>query len=549
MLRLLLFGLALVACAPGQPFIYYRGVANAASYVPSGLPNGQIARGSIFSVFGRAMGPAAGAQVSAFPLGNTLAGVGLDVCQESACVPAIPIYVRQDQINAIMPSNAPLGAVSLRVTFNGVAGNFTSATVVSQSTGIFTINSGGFGPAVAQNFNSATDQPVNSTTVSAKPGQTIILWATGLGSGLNADSLAPQVGDLPVQLDIWVGGKQVATKRYQGRSGCCSGLDQIIFDLPEDTPTGCYVPIQVLAGGTLISNSATIAVSAEGGSCADPFNPISERFRQGGKAGLLVASRSNTLHNYVTFQPEVTTEAVTATFRTLPGGPFYFDPQISLPPVGSCTVHTARGDLFGGDDLLGFLAPASELNAGPEIRVGGVAVPRDEVKRFYAGQISSEQAGVDPPSRIFTSPFAVSGPGGADVGAFQFTLQPPGPITFTNRADLEVANRTKDLVVSWQGTDEQRDVILVTGVGVNLPENSSAQFICTASPSSSSFTIPSRILRALPSLRERPSAEDAFSYVFVGRMPLRAPTAISVSGADAGFALATQWAGKAVVIQ
>ena len=129
------------------------------------------------------MGPAQGVQVNAFPLATTLAGVGVDVCQGGACTPAIPIYVRQDQINAILPSNAPLGDVSLRVTYNGIAGNFTSASVISRGVGLFTINSAGFGPAVAQNFVSPTDQPVNSADTPAKPGQTVVLWATGLGPG------------------------------------------------------------------------------------------------------------------------------------------------------------------------------------------------------------------------------------------------------------------------------------------------------------------------------------------------------------------------------
>lgn len=35
-----------------QPIVYNRGTVNAASYAPPGLPNGLIARGSVFTVFG-----------------------------------------------------------------------------------------------------------------------------------------------------------------------------------------------------------------------------------------------------------------------------------------------------------------------------------------------------------------------------------------------------------------------------------------------------------------------------------------------------------------
>jgi hypothetical protein len=73
-------------------FIFYRGVSNAASYIPAGLPNGQIARGSLFTVLGRAMWPAEGVRFSAFPLAAALAGVSVEVCQE-ACVAAIPVDI------------------------------------------------------------------------------------------------------------------------------------------------------------------------------------------------------------------------------------------------------------------------------------------------------------------------------------------------------------------------------------------------------------------------------------------------------------------------
>jgi hypothetical protein len=345
-----------------------------------------------------------------------------------------------------------------------------------------------------------------------------------------------------------VGGKLVTAKRYQGRSGCCSGLDQIIFDLPSDTPVGCYVPIQVIAGGSIVSNSATIAVSGSGTACSDEFNPISERFRQGGRLGLVTASRTSVVYNYVTFQREVTTESATATFRRVQASPYFFDPQISLPPLGTCTVHTARGDLLGGDDLPGFVNPAAELNAGAEVRIGSSAVPRIEATRFYSGSVASSAEALGLPATVLSSPTLVTGPGGADVGTLQFTLQPPGPIAFTNRADLEVVDRTKGFTVNWQGGDTDRDVILVMGVGVNLPENSSAQFICTASPTPASFTVPARILQSMPLLRQPFAVDGAFTFVFVGRTPLRAPQAFDAAGADASFALTSQWAGKAVLI-
>ncbi len=179
-----------------QPFLFYRGIVNAASFAPPGLPNGSIARGSIFSIFGRDLGPTDSPPL-AFPLQTTLGGVSIEVCQGGNCVAAIPLFVSPGQINAVMPSNAPLGEVSIRVTYNG-EGNFSPATVAASSLGVFAVNRAGFGPGIVQNFLAQDDQPVNSAVATVRPGQVVTLWGTGLGPGLNADNAQPQAGDLPV---------------------------------------------------------------------------------------------------------------------------------------------------------------------------------------------------------------------------------------------------------------------------------------------------------------------------------------------------------------
>jgi uncharacterized protein (TIGR03437 family) len=166
---LLVILLAVASCVVihGQPFIFHKGLVNAASYLPPGLPNCSIARGSVFSIFARNFGPTQTAQVSQFPLATTLAGVGVSVCKNGACIPAIPLFVSAGQVNAIMPSNAPLGPVSLRVVFNGQGGYYASATVVASSFGIFTAGGGGFGPGSVQNFADGGALPINSAAAPA----------------------------------------------------------------------------------------------------------------------------------------------------------------------------------------------------------------------------------------------------------------------------------------------------------------------------------------------------------------------------------------------
>src|ERR1700722_16809662 len=85
--------LVLAAAAGAQPSIWYRGVVNDASFSPAGLPNGSIAQGSVFSIFGSNLGPAQPEQVPAFPIANTLAGVSITVTQYSTTVNALPLFV------------------------------------------------------------------------------------------------------------------------------------------------------------------------------------------------------------------------------------------------------------------------------------------------------------------------------------------------------------------------------------------------------------------------------------------------------------------------
>src|ERR1700688_1499243 len=91
------------------PLIYNRSIYNAASFMPAGVPMGAIAQGSIFTIFGNQMGPSKAVTANSFPLGTTLAGVSINIVQGSTTISAIPLYVSVGQINAIMPSKAPLG--------------------------------------------------------------------------------------------------------------------------------------------------------------------------------------------------------------------------------------------------------------------------------------------------------------------------------------------------------------------------------------------------------------------------------------------------------
>ena len=128
--------------------------------------------------------------------------------------------------------------------------------------------------------------------MAAQPGQTFILYGTGLGAGLNPDNVAPQAGNLATKTEVFVGG-QTAAIQYNGRSPCCAGLDQIVFQVPANAPLGCWVPVQIRTSGATVSNTVTMAISADGSPCSDAGNALTAPFLAGQKIGLVALLRTD----------------------------------------------------------------------------------------------------------------------------------------------------------------------------------------------------------------------------------------------------------------
>ncbi len=177
-------------------------------------------------------------------------------------IPAILLYAQNYQINAILPSTTPAGSATLTVTYDGQTSAPASFEVAQSAFGIYTFNSSGSGQAIA----TSADYIPNTIARTFNPGEVAILWGTGLGPINGDDTQVPPSGNLPGDIKVHVG-NSLAAISYQGRSGCCAGLDQIAFTIPPDVQ-GCYVPVAVEAGGA-VSNVATIAVSTSGQTCSD----------------------------------------------------------------------------------------------------------------------------------------------------------------------------------------------------------------------------------------------------------------------------------------
>jgi len=387
-----LFGLAglLATTAAAQPVV--TGALNTASYALSGLPNGSLAQGSMIAIF-------------------------------------------------------PVCAAQLTVSFGGQTSANFAVNIVRSSFGIFTANQGGTGPAIAQNFNSQTDQPINSILNAARPGQTITLWGTGLGpiSGDDAAGAAP--GDLGTNLEVLVGNRP-ATIRYRGRSGCCAAVDQIVFDVPSGIQ-GCYVPLTVRIGN-IVSNSTYLAITPNGGRCTagTPFSDADlQKVSSGGtlSIGNINLSRTGTK---VSQGPLGTQELkfdngsasfVRFTAAQLTASQFA---AAGALPLGSCLT-------FSSSDQATSLPPdpiqGTMLDAGPKLTVTGPSGTREMLREAASGSYSATfSSGIPnipglPPIPglpgggagpfLDAGAFTIDNGAGAFVGGFRTQLTIPGNFT------------------------------------------------------------------------------------------------------------------------
>jgi uncharacterized protein (TIGR03437 family) len=207
----------------------------------------------------RTWGPAISIAPS-LPLPNALSGTSIQVTVGDDRDGADGLHLNT-QIAAVLPSNTPIGSGTLTVKCNNGTGS-TSITVVKSNFGISTVNQTGTGPAVV----TFGDYSVISGSKSAKAGDTLILWGTGLGPIMGDDSAAPTPVDLGTPITVYVGGVQ-ANLVYRGRSAE-PGLDQINFVVPSGV-TGCAVSVLVQTGN-LVSNTTTMAIASDNRACSDP---------------------------------------------------------------------------------------------------------------------------------------------------------------------------------------------------------------------------------------------------------------------------------------
>jgi uncharacterized protein (TIGR03437 family) len=497
-----LFLFATLACIPAAAQPVIQGIASAASYTVFGLPNAGIALGSMFVIFGTGLGPSTFTQVSSYPLPTTqgLAGTTVNIVTASFAgnPDAIVIYTSATQVAAIVPSSLNhTGGVTVTVTYNGQTSNLGFMDLIPSTFGAFTVNQSGTGPAVAYNYNSASDQPLNTYATPATPGQVVTLWGTGLGPVSGAETAGPLPGQMNLNLQLYVGGQQV-TPSYYGRSGCCVGIDQIVFAVPQGVK-GCEVPLAVVING-IVGNTSAIAVSPDGSACSDALGPSSANVQTGATKGTTRFAAITLAHVTGDTPPD----GGTATFASTPFS-HYSNTLSGIPSAGSCVLAS------GGPNSTAPPTAETLLDAGPSLQVSGPSGTAQLTKTngTYAGALNPVQAGT----------YTVTGSGGSDVGAFTASVTVPGGGSWNATA----INPGTALPVTWTASDPNA-MVSFTGATANATNGLFSVFVCAAPASAGALTVPGYITAAM--------APGTGVLLF---LQTSGPVSFSAPGIDQGF--------------
>lgn len=511
-------GLALVAAtAWGQfpfsgPSIF--SVFNAASYAGSGRSNGGIACGSMFVVKGVVIGPVPLQMASGFPLRTELAGTSIQVQASGRSWDALMVYTSWDQAAAVLPSAVPPGEATIRLTFEGRTSSPIPMRVVPRSFGVFTRNQAGSGPGIVQNADSGGGRALNGLTQPARPRQTVIVWGTGLGPVSGDEAAGPLPGNMDANVEVLIGGKP-ATVLYQGRSGCCAGLDEIAVETPAGVE-GCYVPV-VVRTGDVWSNFATMSVATSGGVCAELSSlpdPAVEKLKRGEdlSVGQIELLRFLVRAEAGGMSAEAIIDAGFGHFTRFSQQQFLASQSAKsfwlagAPSPGYCL-------LLRPQEVLDFLPfPVLEdpalwdrtraLDAGPMLSVAGPQGVKNlnrSSSRYFSllGGLDPEDGRTLP---VFLEPgnySAENGGGGKDVGGFRVTHNLPGGATWTNRSSLREISRERDLTLEWSSPNAAEQVVTAVASSSDGVGAHDWYLLCSERAAAGRLTVPASMLSQL----------------------------------------------------
>ena len=535
--RIFLVVLLAAAFVSAQPVIESAGVRNSASLTLQGLPGGDIAQGSIFTVMITSDVTLPNQLLASYPVPISFNETSMKVTVGATAVDVLMFGTAQRspgkvQLDGILPSPTPLGSGTITVTIKGQTSAPAPINVVPSSFAFYTATSQGGGPGV---FTDLKYQYITDTHA-ANPGDFVVGWGTGLGPVSGDEALGPlPTAITPTALQMWVGGKPV-TPVYTGRTSS-AGEDQVNFQIPAGV-TGCAVPV-TLQIGNVVSNTATIPIAANGRMCADANGFSTSDLQTLTDQGTFNIG-SISLDRYINpLVPGVGAPGVgdngTALFAKLQVGAIVMTSgPFTRPSIGTCTLASNAA-------VNNFLVGSTGLDAGLMINVTG---PGGTKQLVDSSAIHGNYAAQFGPGFLNPGTYIIdNGPGGADIGSFKVSLNMPSPLVWTNQDTITTIDRSQGVTVTWSGGDPN-SYALISGSSTVFTNALSASFVCAASMADGKFTVPSSVLLALPP-SSGPSPPP--SYLLVGSATT--PVRFTAPGLNVGYASSSTQSSKNVIYQ
>ena len=493
-------------------------ILNNYGLVPAGFTNSGIAQGSLFIIKGSGLAdPNAQAlplQDSSKGLPTTLNGASVKVTVGSTTTVPVFYYAIAAQLALVLPSNTPVGAATLTVTYGGQTSSPASFQVVQSAMGFDAYYGTGIGLGVAT--NNATGALYNYTS-SIPPGTTVVLWGSGLGADPARDTTyvgaAFNINNLS---HVYVGGLD-ANIVYQGASGY-PGVNQVDVTIPFGVATGCNVSLVGVNAAGVPTNFLSLPIGT--GVCSDSaFGTTGTQLQNGSGKNTVNTGFVELLQDT---QPATsgggtqTTNLAVGIFESVTGASY--GSSSGSVSVGGCVVTQSGTTIEGTVPTVTYLDAGSLSVTGPS---GTVAIPQP-IAGLYEAQLTS---GFISPGGTFT----FKGTGGTTspaVGPFTVSVTFPNPpLVWANTAAFATVNRGSGATFSWTGGTAGSYVILA-GSSSNTATGAFASYACIAPVAAGSFNVPSYVLSALPAGTGSSTMENTSSYA-----------TFTANGLDSGIAL------------
>ncbi|HYP13101.1 MAG TPA: hypothetical protein VEQ63_04195 [Bryobacteraceae bacterium] len=248
--------------AAGAPTTAFQGVVNNATFEAGDV----VSQGSIVAVFGEQFTTSEAQSATTLPLPTAFGGVRVLVNDQ----PAPIYYLSYGQINFQIPYNAAAGDAVVRVERDGQRSNGISVRIASRAPELLQFL-GTYAIAVNQDGSFAVPRRAGLNSRPARPGETLVFYAIGLGPTVPAvntgaaapvDPLARVPGEMRVNFGVpgpFGAGYVEAVPLFAGLTPNFVGLYQVNVTIPADAPRGDAVPV-VLVGESGASNTVSIAI-------------------------------------------------------------------------------------------------------------------------------------------------------------------------------------------------------------------------------------------------------------------------------------------------